>query len=254
MMDPMPRKTMITGNWKMHKTIPETKKYLEELNRRVQCPCFLAVPFTSISAASALASPFITIGAQNMSDRREGAYTGEISAEMLVDAGARFVLLGHSERRHLFHESNEEINRKAKRALEAGILPTICIGETREERESGQTNRVLRAQIEASLQGVDCSRIVLAYEPVWAIGTGLTATASQAEETHSYIRGVIKDLFGEKAGSAILIQYGGSVKPENAADLMEQPNIDGLLVGGASLTPESFASILENIEHLMVKQ
>lgn len=245
----MRRKTMITGNWKMHKTIPETKKYLEELNRRVKAPCFLAVPFTAIAAAAEGAPPQITIGAQNVSEHSEGAYTGEISAGMLLDAGARFVLIGHSERRHLFHETDGQINKKIHRALEIGLRPTLCIGET----EMGQAKEVLRTQLAGCLENVDPASIVLAYEPVWAIGTGLTATAEQAEETHFFIRGVIKEFFGEKAASEILIQYGGSVRPENAAELMEQPDIDGLLVGGASLSPESFAGILENIEHLMVK-
>ena len=195
---------------------------------------------------AAIRGSAVQLGAQNMHFEKDGAFTGEISASMLTDLGCRYVILGHSERRQYFGETDATVNRKTLVALDSGLTPIVCVGETLEERESGKTEHVVATQIKGSLAGLSAQqgeKLVIAYEPVWAIGTGKTATPEQAEEVHAQIRSLLRELFGATA-DVIRIQYGGSVKPENAAELMRQPNIDGALVGGASLKADSFAGII----------
>lgn len=247
----MRRPITIIGNWKMHKTIGESLAFVKDLAPKVRKTCVrvgLAVPFTALHSTAALTKELntnIEIGAQNMSDTPQGALTGEISVFMLKEAGAKFVILGHSERRHLFHEGNAMINRKVKLALEAEITPVVCVGELLEERE--QKERVLEEQLYGSLEGLkeaDVSKLILAYEPVWAIGTGVVAHPDDAENAHRYLRKLLSERWGMKVGDEMVIQYGGSVKPENAASLLEKENVDGLLVGGASLVADSFSEII----------
>ncbi len=247
------RPTVIAGNWKMYKTIDEAKTFVESLAPLIgksQATVYLAVPFTALAPTAQLVkkreAPLL-IGAQNMNDASEGAFTGEIAARMLIDAGARFVILGHSERRQLFHESSPFINKKVKRALQEGIQPIVCIGETLHQREEGETETVLKEQLLSSLEGVsaeDLSRLIVAYEPIWAIGTGKVARPKDAESAHAFIRGVVAENWGKERAEQLVIQYGGSVKPENASELLAQSNVDGLLVGGASLSAESFSNII----------
>jgi triosephosphate isomerase len=247
---PMARDLIVVGNWKMYKTAREAAAYIEELIPLAagsQAKIFLAVPYTSIaSAAKAVKGTEISVGAQNMNDARDGAFTGEIAALMLKEAGAEFVLLGHSERRHVFGESDDFIQRKVVRALQDDLIPILCVGETAKEREEGRTEEVLKEQLEACLAGIpeaEVGKVVIAYEPVWAIGTGKTATPKLAQEAHAYCRSVLTDLFSKKKAGAISILYGGSVKPDNSAELMSQKDIDGVLVGGASLEPKTLAQI-----------
>jgi len=224
----MTRVKYIIGNWKMHKTREDAKAFLESLSiEGCQARVGLAVPYTAISAISG-----IMVGAQNVSEYTHGAYTGEISAEMLVELGATFTLIGHSERRTIYGESDEVCRQKLERAKEAGLLPIFCVGESEREREEGKTDEVVKRQ----LDGVSPEGIVVAYEPVWAIGTGKTATPEIAETVHETIRSFL-------GSSDVSILYGGSVKPDNVAELMAQPNIDGALVGGASLDPETFSKL-----------
>ena len=247
------RKTLIAGNWKMNKGIAETADLINALKAQlaaenphriiVVCP-----PFTSLVTASNLlkGSP-IKLGAQDMSEHDEGAYTGEVSWKMLKSAGCEYVIVGHSERRQYFAESNQLINLKAKKALAAGLRPIICVGETLSEREKGITDQVVTTQVTGVLQGLsasDMDRVVIAYEPVWAIGTGRNATPHQAEEVHKLIRELLKQQFGQSVSENVLILYGGSVKPDNAADLLVQDDIDGALVGGACLKADSFVEII----------
>lgn len=246
----MARKIYVIGNWKMYKTAREATDYIEHLLPLVQdCEqnIYLSVPFTSIASASTFAKKTnIVIGAQNMNDAREGAFTGEIAGLMLKEAGASFVLLGHSERRQVFGESSEFIHRKVVRAFQDDMQPVLCIGETQQERDSGKMEEVLREQISVALEGIpneEASQLILAYEPVWAIGAGRAATPKMIEEAHAFCRLVLGDLFGKKVSGAISILYGGSVKLENIAQIMEQKNVDGVLVGGASLDPSLFAQI-----------
>jgi len=209
----------------------------------VLAPTFLALP----GVAAALAGSNVSVSAQNVSQYDNGAYTGEISTAMLNDLAVEYVILGHSERRQLFGETNAIINAKIKKALAAGLKPIFCIGETLEERDGGQLEAVLGSQIIEGLKDLgsaELAQIVIAYEPVWAIGTGRTASAEQAQEAHAFCRKVLADNFGGEAAAAMRIQYGGSVKPENAEELLGQPDIDGALVGGASLQPASFAAIV----------
>lgn len=247
------RKVVIAGNWKMNKTIEEAKTLIKEFSIMIKDapnPVYLAVPFTAIYALSLQSpSPQIVIGAQNMSDAPEGALTGEISGRMLVEAGARFVLLGHSERRHLFGESSQLVNRKVKRALQEGVEPLLCIGETIEQRNANQTEKVLREHLTQSLEGItsdQLQKIIIAYEPVWAIGTGKNATPEQAQEMLAFCRKLISEKWGAQTAAKITLLYGGSVTPENACTLMEQTDIDGLLIGGASLKADSFARIVND--------
>jgi triosephosphate isomerase len=207
-------------------------------------------PFVYVDEiARALAGSAIKVGAQNLCDEKNGAFTGEISAEMLRDVGASFVLVGHSERRHLYGESDELCNRKLLRALSVGLDVILCVGEKLEERDGGVTEKVIARQTTAGLKDVsssDAARITIAYEPVWAIGTGRNATPQQAGEAHTYLRGVLAGLFDQRTAEAIRIQYGGSVKPDNVASLLAAPSVDGALVGGASLKADSFLALVRN--------
>jgi len=211
----------------------------------------LAPPFVSLPAASEKLAehPLVALAAQNVSQHDSGAFTGEISVLMLKELFTHYVIIGHSERRSLYGETDEIINVKLLKARQANIKPIFCIGETLEEREGGRLESVLRTQIEGGLKDLtakDVTETVIAYEPVWAIGTGVVATAEQAQETHAFVRSVVKDLYGEEVSNKVRIQYGGSVKPGNAAELMGQPDIDGALVGGAALDPQSFYDIISN--------
>ena len=246
----MARDLIIVGNWKMYKTTREASAYLEEflpLIEGANAKVFLAVPHTSIAtAAKSAKGTGVTIGAQNMNDAREGAFTGEIAALMLKEAGAEFVLLGHSERRHVFGEKNEFIQRKVVRALQDDLTPILCVGETSAERESGRTEEVIQNQISECLEGVpkeEAGKLIVAYEPVWAIGTGKTATPEMAQQIHAFCRSCLSDLFGKRKGDLIPILYGGSVNVKNVEELTLQEDIDGVLVGGASLDPNILAEI-----------
>ncbi|MGA3294958.1 MAG: triose-phosphate isomerase [Candidatus Acidiferrales bacterium] len=246
------RRPVIAGNWKMYKTGAETRAFFEAFQPLVaaskHCDIVVAPPFTALSAAvEAARGSAIRIAAQNLHWEREGAFTGEISARMLVEAGCRSVIIGHSERRQYFGETDESVNRKTKAALEADLTPIVCVGETLSEREGNLTETVLKRQFEkgfAALTGAQFSRILIAYEPVWAIGTGRTATPEMAADAHRYIRDLAANQFTPEQASALRILYGGSVKPDNIKGLMAQEGIDGALVGGASLDPKSFAAIV----------
>jgi triosephosphate isomerase len=247
----MDRKPIIAGNWKMYKTSQEAVLFIQELAPKVtsaKALVYLAVPFTSIEAScQASKKTNIVIGAQNMHESDKGAFTGEISARMLKMAGCEFVLLGHSERRQFFHETDKLINKKVLMALKEDIQPILCIGETKEQREHKQTHEVLKEQLTKDLLGIpvqEIEKIVIAYEPVWAIGTGLTATPEIAEEAHHFIRHTLSELYDASHAAKVRILYGGSVKPENICDLMKEKDIDGALVGGASLDVSSFEKII----------
>jgi len=198
--------------------------------------------------AGELAGSNIAVGAQNMYFEDEGAFTGEVTGKMLLDVGCTYVILGHSERRHVMGERDDMINHKVRKALAVGLKPILCVGELLEQREAGRTEDVVGAQVRAALDGVTAgqmARVTLAYEPVWAIGTGRTATPDQAEEVHAFIRGLLSELYGNEVAATTIVQYGGSVKPDNAAELMSMPNVDGALVGGASLKAAQFMGIIE---------
>jgi triosephosphate isomerase len=249
------RKKLIAGNWKMNKTQAEARVLVEDLLRDIgrfdAAEVVLCPPFTALAAVSELLSTEtnIRLGAQNLSEHASGAYTGEISAAMLKELYVRYVIIGHSERRQYQKEDNALINRKTKVALAAEIKPIVCIGETLPEREANKWKKVLETQLTEGLAGFteeQLGDIVLAYEPVWAIGTGKTASPEQAEEAHQFIREQLGKLFTPAGAERVRIQYGGSVKPENAKELLTQPNIDGALVGGASLDARGFVSIIKN--------
>ncbi len=251
----MAKLPIVVANWKMYKTAHEAARFVEELLALVEgmdVKIFLAVPYTAISTVSKAAKgSSISVGAQNMNDASEGAFTGEVAALMLKEAGAEFVILGHSERRRLFHESNEFIARKVVRALKDDLIAVVCVGETDEERSAGRVEEVLREQITRCLQGIApefLEKVILAYEPVWAIGTGKTATAAIAEEAHVICRECLIDLFGKKDGGSMHILYGGSVKADNAKELISQKEIGGLLVGGASLKANILAQIASHCQ------
>jgi triosephosphate isomerase len=241
------------GNWKMNKTAREAVQTLEDLRESVEgvegIEMVVFPPFTVLGLAEkVLRGSSIGLGAQNMHWEAGGSYTGEISAPMLVDLGCRYVILGHSERRQYFGESNEGINKKIRSALSFELIPVVCVGETLKERKEGSFKRVVETQLELCLKGIDSEeahRLVIAYEPVWAIGTGVTATPEQAEEMHSFVRKLLAKLFGENLADSMRIQYGGSVRPENIKELMREPDIDGALIGGASLDASSFAKIVK---------
>jgi triosephosphate isomerase len=245
------RTPIIAANWKMYKTTAEAGRFARELVRRTQpddrVETVIAPSFTNLAAVrSEIAGSSVQLAAQNLHPERGGAFTGEISVPMLVDAGCALAIVGHSERRALFGESSEFVAAKVAAAQSAGLRPIVCVGETLEEREGGRTLEVLEEQLRRSLAGADARRahdLIVAYEPVWAIGTGRTATAEIAQEAHAFLRKCLQARFGE-AAEAIRIQYGGSVKPGNIAELLAQPDIDGALVGGASLDLESFLAIL----------
>jgi len=246
------RRPVIAGNWKMYKTREETRAFFDAFKPLVSdtrhCDIVVAPPFTGLdTAVEAARGTAIGIAAQNLHWEKEGAFTGEISARMLVEAGCKGVIIGHSERRQYFGETDESVNKKTRAALVAGLTPIVCIGETLAEREGNQTQTVLKRQFDggmAALTAGDFSRILIAYEPVWAIGTGRTATPEIAAESHRYIRELAQRGFGAEQASAVRILYGGSVKPDNIKGLMAQAEIDGALVGGASLDAKSFASIV----------
>jgi triosephosphate isomerase len=248
----MARRPLIAANWKMNKTIGEARAFCEALLPEVEgrgedaevviCPPYLALPLV----AQLCEGTGVGVAAQNMYFEESGAYTGEISAAMLLDAGAGAVILGHSERRQLFGETDEGLARKVPAALAAGLLPILCVGESEAERERDETDRVLRRQVDAALSRVEDAQladVVVAYEPIWAIGTGKTATAEQANDACGFIRSLIAARDAD-AGERVRIQYGGSVKPANAAELLGRSEIDGALVGGASLDPDDFAAIV----------
>lgn len=248
----MDRLPIIAGNWKMNKTVGEAVAFIRKLKDLVSgvndVEIVVAPPFTAISALrSEIEGSSIKLSAQNLHWEEKGAYTGEISPVMLKDLDCKYVIIGHSERRQYFGETDEIINRKLKAAIKNGINPIFCIGETLLEREKGETFNVINRQLELGLKDIkkgEIKEIVIAYEPVWAIGTGRTATPSQAEEAHRFIRERLEVLFSREISEAVRIQYGGSVTPENIKALMEQANIDGALVGGASLLAESFSRIV----------
>ncbi|MEP6955229.1 MAG: triose-phosphate isomerase [Chthoniobacterales bacterium] len=253
------RKKIVAANWKMNMTQAESVSFVETFSRELpetgDVEVVLIPPFTALAKVSdALGtSENVKLGAQNMSWEKSGAFTGEISAAMLRDLFVRYVVLGHSERRQLFGETDEIVNRKVRAAYEGSLRPIVCVGETLEQREAGDVEKVLGRQLRGSLANVgvkELSETVIAYEPVWAIGTGRTATAEQAQEAHAFIRRTLVEIADENTAARMRIQYGGSVKPDNARLLMSQPDIDGALVGGASLDPRSFAQIVQGAQSL----
>ena len=245
------RRKIIAGNWKMNGTVAETESLISKLlpliKAKAQVEVVVCPPFTSLQAASKLLQGSqMALGAQNMSEHPKGAYTGEISAELLLTLGVRFVILGHSERRQYHFETDGLVNLKTRAALAAGLTPIVCVGETLEQREAGHTESVIREQVQGSLAEFGANellRIVIAYEPVWAIGTGRTATPEQAQEVHRFIR-QLTDRIDRTASEKLPILYGGSVKADNAHGLLGQPDIDGALVGGASLKADEFVAII----------
>lgn len=246
------RTPVIAGNWKMYKNIGEAVRFAEDLKAGFLpegCLTVICPAFTALSAVSeVLKGTVIGLGAQNMYHEKEGAFTGEISPDMLKDAGCGYVILGHSERRQYFGETDGRVNSKVFSALEYGLIPIVCVGETLSEREAGDTEKVVGTQVRGSLAGLNsqqAEKTLVAYEPVWAIGTGKTASASDAQQVNGFIRGILEDMFGPEAAQKIRILYGGSVKPDNTAGLMAQPDIDGALVGGASLDVKSFTAIIK---------
>ena len=248
------RKLIIAGNWKMNKTVAESldlaNGLVRELKEVKEVDIAICPPFTALSEVSkAIIDSNIRLGAQNMSQNGYGAHTGEIAAGMLKEFSTKYVILGHSERREYQRESDELIAAKAKAAHEAGLKPIVCVGEQLEEREAGKTEDIVGTQVRGSLAGLTTEEMlgtVIAYEPVWAIGTGKTATAEQAQEVHAFIRNLLADLFDADTAKAVRIQYGGSVKPDNARELMSQPDVDGALVGGASLDVRVFSELIKN--------
>ncbi len=247
------RKPIIAGNWKMNKTITEALDLVRQLSMELKdikdvdilvCPVFTAL----YSVSQAVDGSNIKMGAQNLFWEEKGAFTGEISALMLKDTHCEYVILGHSERRNIFKETSEHVNKKIKSALKTGLLPILCVGERLEEREADKTYDIITDQIKGSLAGIsadELKKIIIAYEPVWAIGTGKVASPEQAQEVHAFIRKLISDNFGPGTAESLRIQYGGSVKPDNIKDLISQPDIDGALVGGASLKAEDFIQLVQ---------
>ena len=245
----------VIGNWKMYKTARQATDFMEELLPLIEgtkAAVYLAVPFTAIQSAAHYAKhSLICIGAQNMHDAKEGAFTGEIASLMFKEAGARFVLLGHSERRTFFSETDEMIHRKLIRALEDGLQPILCIGESLSHHEKGDMESFLKQQLFSALDHVpskEAKNIMIAYEPIWAIGTGKIPTTAQIQKVHALIREELISLFGKSEGTKVPILYGGSVKPENVAEIVDQKDVDGVLVGGASLDPKIFSTILQNVD------
>ncbi len=247
------RKYIIAGNWKMNKTGAEAIQLVNALVPKVaslkKVDVVICPPFTALSQASeAIKNSNIGLGAQNMYWEDSGAFTGEVSAAMLLNAGCQYVIIGHSERRQFFGETNQTVNKKTQKALAAGLLPIVCVGETLQERQSGVTEKVINVQVVEGLAGInseEMKKVIIAYEPVWAIGTGVTATPEQAEAVHAFIRGLIEKLYSKNIAAGLRIQYGGSMKAENTEELLNQPDIDGGLIGGASLKADSFLGIIE---------
>lgn len=247
------RRPIIAGNWKMYKTVTEAIELVNGLKRNLydvaEADIVVCPPNTALDSVSEILNESnIELGAQNIHWEKEGAFTGEVSASMLKDVGCKYVIIGHSERRQYFSETNDTVNKKAKAALSAGLIPIVCVGETLQEREIGKTFDVVKDHIQNGLKGFtkdEVLKIVIAYEPVWAIGTGKTATPGQAQEAHAYIRKLLGELWDTQTADDIRIQYGGSVKPDNIASLMAQDDIDGALAGGASLKIDSFSEIVK---------
>jgi triosephosphate isomerase len=252
------RNKVIAGNWKMYKNNDEALAMVKELKAKViavrKTKMIVCPPFTALAGvAKELNDSTVAVGAQNMHWEKQGAFTAEISAGMILNTGATYVILGHSERRQYFGETDTMINQKLITALAAGLLPIVCVGETLEQREQGVTNEVVGTQLEGSLAGItaeEMSKIIIAYEPVWAIGTGKTATPDQAQEVHAFIRSFLKNLYTRETAEKVIIQYGGSVKSGNAHDLLSQTDVDGALVGGACLEADSFSEIIKAAENL----
>ena len=252
-MNPEKRKTIIAGNWKMNMTPNQAMQLMSDIIKEIAdggapaCEVVLCVPYVDVERAALLGGDFIKVGAQNVHFAEKGAYTGEISAAMLTEIGAKYVIVGHSERRQYFGETDETVNLRLKAGLAAGLKVILCVGELLAEREQGVTAEVVAKQTKIALQGVsadELKNVVIAYEPVWAIGTGRTATADQADEVCGIIRDVIASLYGPDAAEGITIQYGGSMNAGNAAELLSKPNVDGGLIGGASLKAPDFAAIV----------
>ena len=247
------RRTVIAGNWKMNMTPAQTKAFIEELAPMVKgmdkCDVVLCVPAIDIPAAvEAAKGTNINIGAENVHFKASGAYTGEISAEMLVEAGVKYVVIGHSERRQYFGETDQTVNLRTLAAVNAGLTAIVCVGETLEQRELGYTETLLKYQTKMALTGISrdqLKNIVVAYEPVWAIGTGVTATADQADEGNGYVREAIAEVYGKDVAETVTVQYGGSMNDANAAELLSKVNVDGGLIGGASLKTDKFTAIVK---------
>ncbi len=246
------RKPIVAGNWKMNKNAAEASALVQEikqgLDHKKGVDVIVCPPFTSLSAVSAIITGSgILLGAQNMHWEKSGAFTGEVSAEMLRELYCHYVILGHSERRTLFGETDEGVNRKVETALASHLVPIVCVGETLDQRNAGSMEDILATQVKDGLAGIDKKDLkdfIVAYEPVWAIGTGVSATAEQAQDAHKFIRGLLKDISDDKTAAAVRILYGGSVKPSNAKELFGQPDIDGGLIGGAALDEDSFLAIV----------
>ena len=248
------RKAVIAGNWKMNKTRPEAKELLEAIkplvaNAEGKVEVIACVPYTNLeTAVAATAGSNVKVGAENVHFEKSGAFTGEISADMLVEVGVEYVVLGHSERRQYFGETDETVNKRTKAALAAGLKPIVCVGELLWEREANITEEVIARQIKLDLAGIsadDIKKTIIAYEPVWAIGTGKTATADQAQEVCAFIRATLAKLYGAAVADAVTIQYGGSMNAGNAAELLSKPDVDGGLIGGASLKANDFNTIVQ---------
>ena len=246
------RKTIIAGNWKMNKTASETRAFADELKSLLPktkwCDVVVCVPSADLSTAvRAFKDSRIAVGAQNVYFEKSGAYTGEVSAEMLADLGVKYVIIGHSERRALFGETDSIVNKKVHAALDAGLYPIICVGESLEQREMGVTMELIALQLKSALAGVSADQVrrcVIAYEPIWAIGTGKTATGAQAAEVCTFIRATIRSVYGARIARSVTVQYGGSMKGENAGELLSHEDIDGGLIGGASLKSDQFIAII----------
>ncbi len=247
------RKNIVAGNWKMNTTLDEGVELANNVNtllqgKKANCDVIVCVPFTHLTSVNAVLDPaLVKLGAENCSEHAKGAYTGEVSASMVKSTGAEYVILGHSERRQYFGENNAQLLAKTKLALENGLRPIFCVGEVLEERENGTYNEVVKSQVEAlfDLSAEDFGQIVVAYEPVWAIGTGKTATADQAQDMHAHIRAVIAEKYGKEVADNTSILYGGSCKPGNAKELFAKADVDGGLIGGAALKAEDFMGIIE---------
>ena len=250
-MDKQNRKAIIAGNWKMNKTATEAKALISELIPAVKdagCEVVICVPFTDlVTAVEMTKGTNIHVGAENVHFEKSGAFTGEISADMLTDLGVEYVVIGHSERRQYFAETNETVNKRTKAALAGGLKPIICVGESLDQREQGVTEELVRMQVKIALNGVtadELKNVVIAYEPIWAIGTGKTATGAQAAEVCTFIRATIRAMYGARIARSVTIQYGGSMNPANAAELLSHEDIDGGLIGGASLDAGKFMDIV----------
>ena len=252
------RKFVIAGNWKMYKTNTEAEQLAEAIKGKTRSiektQIIICPPATALTAVSAIVKGSrIAVGAQNMYWENQGAFTGELSSEMIKSTGATYIIIGHSERRQFFSETDETVNKKTLQALQTNLNPIVCIGESLEQREEGITKDVIDEQLNGALKDVttdQMTRIILAYEPIWAIGTGKTATPDQAQDVHVFIRSKLQAMYDAATSNSVIIQYGGSVKPTNATDLLKQPDIDGALVGGACLEAESFSEIIKAAENL----